>query len=172
MPHVRTVDLLACHNSFSASCLDVLVGFIPGIIMRRNLSPATTAILTFRHECHCLGHHLVLAALLAVFRFPSALLQPPIDDDPTPLAKILPAMFRLLAEDDNVDKSDFFFQFIALLIPAADREAQTGHRRPVRRVSQLRIPRKIPDENDFVKPGHRQTPPMTSRVAVPAQVLF
>ena len=141
--------------------------------MRRRLSPATTtAILAFRHKCHGLSHHLMLAALLAVFRFPPALLQPPINDDPTPLAKILPTMFGLLAEDDNVDKTDFFFQFIALLIPAADREAQTGHRRPVRRVPQLRISREIPDENDFIKPGQRQTPPMTSRVAVPAPVLF
>src|SRR2546426_4022150 len=90
--------------------LAVLVGFIPDILMRRRLSPATTtAILAFRHECHRLGHHLVLAALLPVLRFPPALLQPPIDDDPTPLAKILSAMFRLLAEDDNVDKTDFLF---------------------------------------------------------------
>ena len=87
---------------------DVLVGFIPGIIMRRRLSPATTtAILALRHECHRLRHHLVLAALLAVFRFPPALLQPPIDDDPAPLAEILSAMFRLLAKDDNVDKTDW-----------------------------------------------------------------
>src|SRR2546421_10336363 len=129
--HVRTIEVLACHNSFSASCLDVLVGFIPSIILRRRLSPTTTAILTFRHECHCLGHHLVLAALLAVFRFPPALLQPPIDDDSVPLAEILPAMFRLLAEDDNVDKTNFFLQFIALLVPPADREAQTSHWRSV-----------------------------------------
>jgi hypothetical protein len=32
-------------------------------------------------------------------------------------------MFRLLAEHDNVDKADFFFQFIALLVPSADRQA-------------------------------------------------
>jgi hypothetical protein len=65
----------------------------------------------------------MLAALLAVFRFPSALLQPPIDDDSVPFAEILPAMFRLLAEDDNVDKADLFFQFISLLVPPTDREA-------------------------------------------------
>jgi hypothetical protein len=89
----------------------MLFWFISGIIMRRRLSPASaaTAILAFRHERHRLGHHLVLAALLAVFRFPPALLQPPIDDDPVPLAKVLSAMFRLFAEDDNVDKTDFFF---------------------------------------------------------------
>jgi hypothetical protein len=32
-------------------------------------------------------------------------------------------MFRLLTEDDNVDETDLFFQFIALLIPPANREA-------------------------------------------------
>ena len=75
--------------------------------MRRRLSPAAaTAILAFRHKRHRLGHHLVLAALLAVFRFPPALLQPPIDDDPAPLTQVLSAMFRLLTKDDNVDKTD------------------------------------------------------------------
>ena len=86
MPHVRTDEVLACHNSFPASCLDVLVGFIHSLILRRRLSPATTttAILTFRHESHCLGHHLVLATLLAVFCFPPALLQPPMTMIPLP----------------------------------------------------------------------------------------
>jgi hypothetical protein len=54
-------------------CLDMFVGFISGIIMRRCLNP-TTAILAFRHERDRLGHHFVLAALLAVLCFPSALL--------------------------------------------------------------------------------------------------
>jgi len=150
--------------------LDLLVRFIAGIIVCRRLTPTT--ILALRHECYRLGHHLVLAALLAVFRFPPALLQPPVDDDSVPLAEILSAMFRLLAEDDNVDKTNFFLQFIALLVPPADREAQTGHRCPVRRVPQFRIPREVPEEDDFIKPGHRQIPPMTFRVAVAASVLF
>ena len=156
----------------SPSLLDMLVGFIPGIIVHRRLSSSTTAILAFRHERHRLGYNLMLAALLAVFRFPSALLQPPIDDDPIPLAEILPAMFRLLAKDHYVDKTDFFLQFIALLVPPADRETQTGHGCPVRRVSQLRIPREVPEKNDFIKPGHQQTPPMTFPAAVAALVLF
>ena len=65
----------------------------------------------------------MLTAFLTVFSFPPALLKPPINDDSAPLAKILPAMFRLLAEDDNIDKTNFFFQFIALLVPPADRKA-------------------------------------------------
>ena len=108
----------------------------------------------------------------AVFCFPPALLQPPIDDDPASLAEILSAMFRLLAKDDNVDKTDFFFQFIALLVSPADREAQTGHRRPIRRIPQLRIPGEVPEKDDFIKSGHRQTPPMTSQAAVAAPALF
>jgi hypothetical protein len=168
---VSALLLFTLHKP-SPSLLDVLVGFKPGIIVRWRLSPATTAILAFRHERHRLGHHFVLAALLAVFRFPPTLLQPPIDDNSVPFAEILPAMFRLLAEDDNVDKTDFFLQFIALLVPPADREAQTGHRRPVRRIPQLRIPCEVPEENDFIKSGHRQIPPMTSRAAVAAPVLF
>jgi hypothetical protein len=152
----------------------MFVGFIPCIVVRWRFSPAaaTTAILAFGHERYRLGHHLMLAALLAVFRFPPALLQPPIDDNSVPLAEILPAMFRLLAEDDNVDKTDLFFQFIALLVPPTDREAQAGHRRPVWRIPQLRISREVPEENDFIKPGHRQTPLMMSRSAVAAPVLF
>ena len=107
---VSALLLFTLHKP-SPYLLDVLVGFIPGIVVHRRLSPAAaaTAILAFRHERHRLGHHLMLAALLAVFCFPSALLQPPIDDDSVPLAEILPAMFRLLAEDDNVDKADLFF---------------------------------------------------------------
>jgi hypothetical protein len=101
----------------------MFVGFIPGIIVRRGLSSTATTILTFRHERDRLGHHLMLATFLTVFSFPPALLEPPIDDDSAPLAEILPAMFRLLAEHDNVDKADFFFQFIALLVPPTDRQA-------------------------------------------------
>jgi hypothetical protein len=86
----------------------VLFGFIPGIIVRWWLNPAA-AILAFRHKRHRLGHDLVLAALLSVFRFPSALLESSVDDDTAPLAEILPAMFRLLAKDYNVDKADFLF---------------------------------------------------------------
>jgi hypothetical protein len=149
----------------------MLVGFIPGIIMRRRLN-STTTILAFWHKCHRLGHDLMFAALLAVFRLPPALLQPPIDDNSAPLAEILPAMFGLLAEHDNVDKTDLLFQFIALLVPPTDCETQTGHRRPVRRVPQLRISREVTQENNFIKSGHRQIPPMTSRSAVAALVLF
>src|SRR5262245_3768604 len=113
----------------------MLVWLIPGIVVNRHLSPAAaTAILAFRHERHRLGHHLVFTALLTVFRFPAALLQPPIDDNSAPLAEILPTMFCLLAEDDNVDKTDFFFQFISLLVPPADRKTHAGHRRSVWRV--------------------------------------
>jgi hypothetical protein len=100
----------------------MFVGLISAIIVRRGLSTTATTILTFRHERDRLGHHFVLATLLAVFRFPPALLQPSIDNDSAPLAEILPAMFRLLAEHDNVDKADFFFQFIALLVPPTDRQ--------------------------------------------------
>jgi hypothetical protein len=101
----------------------MLVGFISAIIVRRGLSTTATTILTFRHERDRLGHHLMLTAFLTVFSFPPALLEPPINDDSAPLAKILPAMFRLLAEHDNIDKADFFFQFIALLVPPTDRQA-------------------------------------------------
>lgn len=74
--------LFTLHNRLPL-CLDVLFRFVPGVI--RRLSPAA-AILALRHERHCLGHDFVLAALLAIFRFPPALLQPPVDDDPAPLA--------------------------------------------------------------------------------------
>jgi hypothetical protein len=101
--------LLFTFHKPSPYLLDVLVGFISAIIVRRGLSSTATTILTFRHERDRLGHHLMLTAFLTVFSFPPALLEPPINDDSAPLAKILPAMFRLLAEHDNVDKADFFF---------------------------------------------------------------
>jgi len=106
---VSTLLLFTLHKNRLPLYLDMLVGFIPCIVVHRRFNSATSAILAFRHECHRLSHHFVLAALLAVFRFPSALLQPPIDDDSIPLAEILPAMLRLLAEHDDVDKTDFFF---------------------------------------------------------------
>jgi len=102
--------------------LNMLFRFISGIIMRRRLNSAATTVLALRHKRHRLSHHLMLAALLAILCFPPALLQPPIDDNPTPLAQILSAMFCLLAEHDNIHKTDFFFQFITLLVSSADRE--------------------------------------------------
>ena len=74
----------------------------------------------------------MLAALLAVFSFPSALLQPTFDDRPVAFAEILPAMFRLLAEYHDIDKADFFLQIITLFKPTAHRETKTRHRRPAR----------------------------------------
>jgi hypothetical protein len=101
--------LLFTFHKPSPYLLDVLVGFISAIIVRRGLSSTATTILTLRHERDRLGHHLMLTAFLTIFSFPPALLEPPIDDDSAPLAKILPAMLRLLAKYDNVDKADFFF---------------------------------------------------------------
>src|SRR5690349_9985734 len=46
--------------------------FGDGRFSTRSAGPA--GVLPLRHESHGLGHHFMLAALLAVFRFPAALL--------------------------------------------------------------------------------------------------
>jgi len=66
--------LLFTLHSPSPYLLDMFIGFISGIIVHRRLSSATTAVLAFRHKCHRLSHHFVLAALLAIFCFPPTLL--------------------------------------------------------------------------------------------------
>jgi len=92
---------------------------------------------------------------LPVFCFPAALLQPPVDDDSVPLAEILSAMLRLLAEHHDIDKTHFFFELIALLEPPAGSQPETRHGRPARRVSQLRIAGQIADQDDLIEPCHR-----------------
>ena len=74
-----------------------------------------SGLATLRQKGHTLGHDFVLATFLAVFRLPPALLQTPVDDHPVALAQVLPAMFGLFAEDDDVDEADFFLQLLALL---------------------------------------------------------
>jgi hypothetical protein len=97
----------------------------------------------------------MFAAFLTVFRFPSPLLQSAVHDDTVSLAEILSTMLRLFPEYDDIDETDFFLQLVALLVAATDRKPQGGHGCAVRRVSQFRIAREIPDENNFVKSGHQ-----------------
>ena len=91
----------------------LFVKFIAGFVMNRRLTARSAAhpaaILALRHERHALGHDFVLAALLTVFGFPAALLEPSFNDRPVALAQILAAMFRLLAEHHDIDKTHFLF---------------------------------------------------------------
>ena len=131
---------------------------IAGLIMSRRLRAGSPTLLTFGHKRHSLRDDFVLAALLTVFGFPSSLLQPSLDDCAVSLTEILPSMFRLLAEHHDIDKTNFFLQILALLEPSAHSKAKARYRRPARCVPQLGIPREIPQENNFIKSGHRRTP--------------
>lgn len=135
---------------------------VPGVVMHRMFG-AHAAILAFRHERNRLRDHFMLAAFLAVFGFPSTLLQPTFDDGPIPFAQVLSAMFRLPAEHYDIDKTHLFLQVFTLFKPTAHRQAETRHRRPIRRVPKLRVPGEIPHQDDFIKPGHRQTPVLRLR---------
>ncbi len=114
-----------------------------------------SGLATLRQKGHTLGHDFVLATFLAVFRLPPALLQTPVDDHPVAFAQVLPAMFGLFAEDDDVDEADFFLQLLALLEASTGRQAETGDRRPAWRIPQLRIPGQVSDQNNFIEPRQR-----------------
>src|SRR4030095_13061426 len=88
-------------------------------------------------ECDGLRNDFVLAALLPVLRLPAPLLQTSVYNDAVSLAEILAAMFRLLAEHDDVHEADFLFEVIPLLIPTAHRQPERRHRRSVRCVPQF-----------------------------------
>ena len=83
------------------------------------------------------------------------LLKPPVYDDPVPLAQILPTMFGLFAEDDNVHETDFLFQVITLFVPPAHGQTERSNRRSARGVPQFGIAGEISDQDDFVKSGHQ-----------------
>ncbi len=104
---------------------------------------------------HALRHDFVLATFLAVFCLPAALLKPPIDNHPVAFAEVLPAVFRLLAEHDDIDEADFFLEFITLLEAPARRQAEARDRRSAGCVPQFRIPSQISDQNDFIEPRQR-----------------
>lgn len=110
---------------------------------------------TLWQKGHALRHDFVLATFLAVFRLPAALLKPPIDNHSVALAQVLPAVFRLLAEHDDIDETDFFFEFITLLEAPARRQAEARDRRPAGCIPQFRIPGQIADQNDFIEPRQR-----------------
>src|SRR5215213_3409146 len=85
--------------------------FIAGIFRDGRFSTRSAGppgVLPLRHEGDGLGYHFMLAALLAIFRFPAALLQPSFDNRPIALTQILSAVFGLFAEHDDVDETDFF----------------------------------------------------------------
>ena len=99
-----------------------------------------SGLATLRQKGHTLGHDFMFAPLLAVFRLPSTLLKAPVDDHPVTFAQVLPAMFGLFAEHDDVDEANLFLQLIALFEASTRRQAEAGDRRPAGRIPQLRIP--------------------------------
>ena len=117
-----------------------------------------------RQKGHALRHDFMLAAFLAVFRLPAPLLEASIDDHAVALAQVLSAMFRLFPKDHDVDKTDFFFEFLGLPEASAGCQTETGDRCSVRRIPQLRVAGQVPDQNDFVKPRQRQLPAVPARV--------
>ena len=92
----------------------------------------SSGLAPLRQEGHALCHHFVFAAFLTILRLPPTLLEPAIDDHPIAFAQILPAMFRLLSEYDNIDEADFFLQFFRLLEAPTGREPEAGDRCPAR----------------------------------------
>src|SRR6476469_9732782 len=108
----------------------------------------TAAVTAFRQKGDRLRDDFMLAALLTVLGLPSPLLQPSIHDDAISLAQILPTMLGLLAEHDNVHKTHFLFQVIALFVSSAHRQSQGGDRGSARRVPQFGIAGEVSDEND------------------------
>jgi len=89
-----------------------------------------SGLATLRQKGHTLGHDFVFATFLAVFRLPSTLLKTAVDDHPVALAQVLPAMFGLFAEHDDVDEANLFLQLIALLEASTGRQTEAGDRRP------------------------------------------
>src|SRR5437899_126767 len=99
-------------------------------------------------------HDFVLRDLLPVLRLVLAHLEPAFDQGAVPLAEVLATGLRLLAEDDDVYEANFFLHFVALPVPAIDRQPEIGHRRPAGRIPDLWVPGEVAHENDFIESRH------------------
>jgi hypothetical protein len=60
---------------------------------------------------------------------------PAVHDDAVAFAEILPAVFRLLAEHDDIDIADLFLQVLCLAEPSIDRQSEAGDRDAVRGIA-------------------------------------
>src|SRR5262245_33594189 len=110
------------------------------------------------HGLDALGHDLGHRALLAVLGFPVTGLQPALDEDLASLVQIFAAGFRLLAPHHYRQEAGVLALLAALRgVVTIDRHPKVGHGGTVRSVAELRRPRQIADQQDFVQARHQPT---------------
>jgi len=81
----------------------------------------------FGQELYVVGHHIQFTAFLTVIRFPGAELETPLQKHRTTFVQIFRTVFALLSPDGDIDKADFFFPIVTLLVLAVDRQPETGN---------------------------------------------
>jgi hypothetical protein len=147
------------HNRLPFQLLRFFI-FINRTVMRLGFATtsAPAAIASLGKKGDRLRDDFMFTTLLAIFRFPTPLLQTAINDNTVSLAEILPTMFRLFSKHHDINETDFFFELITLLVAAADSQSQRSNWGSVRRVPQLGVTGEIPYQDNFVKPGHQKTP--------------
>jgi hypothetical protein len=100
------------------------------------------------------GNDLMLVPFLAVLALPTAPLQAAFNECLTAFTQKLARRFSLAAEDNNIDKADFFLALIALPEVSVHRHTKCGNRGPSRRIAQFGIAREIAEQDDFVEACH------------------
>ena len=82
---------------------------------------------------------------------PTSAAEDAIDNHPVAFAQVLPAMFRLLAEDDGIDETHFFLGSSPCL-RWTRRQAKARDRRPAGAYTAVQDSGQISDQNDFIEP--------------------
>src|SRR4026207_1031461 len=101
-------------------------------------------------ELHGVGDDLGRLALVAVL-LPLAPLEAAVDGHGPSLRQVLGTVLRLLAEDAHREVVRLVRPLSRRVLAArVDRDAEGADRRAARRVTQLRVPGEVPDDNDSV----------------------
>src|SRR5437870_4098893 len=154
--HTPALKTSSFHDPLPLSSLDRILR----LVCRRNLverfphGRLPAMIHPLGKESDSFRHDLMLRDLLPLLRFELAHLEAPLDEGTVPLAEVLAAGLRLLAEDDDVHEADFFLGFVPLPVPAIDRQPEVGHRRPAGRIPDLWSPGEVSHEDAFIEPRH------------------
>jgi hypothetical protein len=100
------------------------------------------------------GNDLMLVPFLAVLALPTAPLQAAFNECLTAFTQKLARRFSLAAEDNNIDKADFFLALIALPRASVHRHTECGNRGPIGRRAQFGIACEIAEQDNFVEACH------------------
>src|SRR5512144_356820 len=122
-------------------------------------------------KLHRRSNHFVFTACFTFSGFPAFLTEPAVHQHLSALLQKALAALGNFAKCDDINKTDFFLEFVVQAVTMMDRKRKLTNRHSARRVAKVGISGEVPEQDHLVVLAHG-TVPVASNSMLPVRSLY